>query len=424
MSPPAILVRDLSKTYSPGLQGGYRTFRQALVSAAAAPWRRSSGRASPQQPRWALSDVSFEVPRGQILGIIGPNGAGKSTLLKVLSRVTPPTAGRVETRGRVGGLLEIGTGFHPELTGRENVFLNGVILGLSVTEVRERLDAIVDFSGLEDRLDEPVKHYSSGMQMRLAFAVAAELRPEILLLDEVLAVGDAEFQQKCIGRMEGVTREGRTVLLVSHGLGAVQSLCQRVLLLDAGRIAADGPPGEVIASYLGACQDGPSSQVIMDADIVRGSGKIRPVRVRLANAIADRFCTYWRQALDLELELDVLEPVRDVSLGAGIRLPDSTWVFCLHHDDGGASRWTFERGRYICRFRIQHDLQPGSYRLALGAHAQHYSNTLYHTEPVIVRVLDASLEGEQPRIYNPGIVGARGEWQAPVRTGEDALFHA
>ena len=200
---------------------------------------------------WALNDINFEIKRGEAVGIIGRNGAGKSTLLKILSRITEPTKGRFEIFGRVSSLLEVGTGFHPELTGRENVYLNGTILGMKRREVKAKFDEIVAFSGVEKFIDTPVKHYSSGMQVRLAFAVAAHLEPEILIIDEVLAVGDAEFQKKCLGKMEDVTGEGRTVLFVSHDMNAIQRLCTHGILLKAGGVEQDGFSTEVVDYYLG-----------------------------------------------------------------------------------------------------------------------------------------------------------------------------
>ncbi|MCL4768131.1 MAG: ATP-binding cassette domain-containing protein [Hyphomicrobiaceae bacterium] len=199
---------------------------------------------------WALKDVSFEIRRGEVVGIIGRNGAGKSTLLKILSRITEPSAGRVEIRGRVASLLEVGTGFHPELTGRENIYLNGAILGMTRAEIRRKFDEIVDFAGVEKFLDTPVKRYSSGMYVRLAFAVAAHLEPEILVVDEVLAVGDAEFQRKCLGKMGEVARGGRTVLFVSHNMGAVASLCQRAILLNRGTLHTQGDVSPVLSAYI------------------------------------------------------------------------------------------------------------------------------------------------------------------------------
>jgi lipopolysaccharide transport system ATP-binding protein len=202
---------------------------------------------------WALRDVSFEVKRGEVVGIIGRNGAGKSTLLKILSRITEPTEGRVKILGRVASLLEVGTGFHPELTGRENIFVNGAILGMSRAEIQKKFDEIVDFSGVERFLDTPVKRYSSGMHVRLAFAVAAHLEPEILIIDEVLAVGDGEFQKRCLGKMNEVARSGRTVLFVSHNMLAARNLCSRVIVLASGRVLDDGAPAKSTVTYLKAC---------------------------------------------------------------------------------------------------------------------------------------------------------------------------
>jgi lipopolysaccharide transport system ATP-binding protein len=244
-----IKAEGLAKQYRLGEhQAAYGTLRESLTHAG----RRLVGRehrAGAEQV-WALRDVTFDVQQGEVLGIVGRNGAGKSTLLKVLTRITTPTAGRVEIRGRVGSLLEVGTGFHPELTGRENIYLNGAILGMKRREIDSRFDAIVEFSGVERFMDTPVKRYSSGMYVRLAFAVAAHLEPEILLVDEVLAVGDAEFQRRCLGRMEELGSSGRTVIFVSHQLSAVAQLCDRALQIETGRVVGDGPPAEVIARYL------------------------------------------------------------------------------------------------------------------------------------------------------------------------------
>jgi len=247
-SDPVIAAEGVSKRYRLGERESYRALRDVLAGAFAAPWRHRARPATSEL--WALDDVSFTLGRGEVLGLIGANGAGKSTLLKVLSRITEPTRGRIVLRGRVGSLLEVGTGFHPELTGRENIMLNGTILGMRRAEIVRRFDEIVEFSGVEKFLDTPVKRYSSGMQVRLAFAVAAHLEPEILLVDEVLAVGDAEFQQKCLGKMRDVTREGRTVVFVSHNLAAVRSLCPRALVLRSGRLAFDGPTDEAVHQYL------------------------------------------------------------------------------------------------------------------------------------------------------------------------------
>lgn len=250
---PVIRVENLSKEYALGKREvGKDSFREMLADALLAPFRRLrrlGGNPPPQERFWALKDVSFEVEQGDVVGIIGKNGAGKSTLLKILSEVTEPTTGRVELSGRIGSLLEVGTGFHPELTGRENVFLNGAILGMSRAEIQKKFDGIVAFADMEKFIDTPVKHYSSGMYVRLGFAVAAHLEPEILIVDEVLAVGDIQFQKRCLGKMEEVASAGRTILLVSHSMPTILSLGKRCILLTEGRVEADGPPAEVIGRY-------------------------------------------------------------------------------------------------------------------------------------------------------------------------------
>ncbi|MFC4677501.1 ABC transporter ATP-binding protein [Desulfovibrio legallii] len=249
---PIISVEGLGKSYTIRHEGQtrYKSLREELFKL---PQRLLQRRCQNQEEFWALKDVSFDVMPGDRVGIIGRNGAGKSTLLKLLSRITEPTTGRITLRGRVASLLEVGTGFHPELTGRENIFLNGAILGMSRAEVRRKFDEIVDFAGVEKFLDTPVKRYSSGMYVRLAFAVAAHLEPEILIVDEVLAVGDAEFQKKCLGKMEEVGKEGRTVLFVSHNMGAIQQLCSRALMLQHGSLANDSTDiAKNISVYLGS----------------------------------------------------------------------------------------------------------------------------------------------------------------------------
>jgi len=252
VSTPIIEVRDLSKVYRLGTIGA-TTLREGIHRS----WSRLRGHPEPDAREfWALRDVSFEVQPGEIVGIIGRNGAGKSTLLKILSRITEPTSGRAHIRGRVASLLEVGTGFHPDLTGRENVYLNGAILGMTRAEIRRKFDEIVAFAEVEKFLDTPVKRYSSGMYVRLAFAVAAHLEPEILIVDEVLSVGDAEFQRKCLGKMQEVSKGGRTVLFVSHQLGAVRQLCQRALLITAGCLVLDDLPARVIENYLNQAVDG------------------------------------------------------------------------------------------------------------------------------------------------------------------------
>jgi lipopolysaccharide transport system ATP-binding protein len=248
MSESVIHVEGLGKRYRVGERERYSALRDVLARAFTAPFRRGPRRGPPDY-LWALRDVSFDITQGEVVGLIGRNGAGKTTLLKLLSRITRPTSGFAEVRGRVGSLLEVGTGFHPELTGRENIYLSGAILGMSKREIDRKQEAIVAFSGVERYLDTPLKYFSTGMQMRLAFAVAAHLEPEILLVDEVLAVGDLEFQKKCMGKMQEVSRSGRTIVFVSHQMNQIRRLCERVLWIDAGQIRESGPTGEIAAKY-------------------------------------------------------------------------------------------------------------------------------------------------------------------------------
>ena len=258
---PIVKVEGISKRFriqpreSPSVR--YATLRESLVKAARRPFERNHGNGTGNATLWALKDATFEVMPGEVMGIVGPNGAGKSTLLKILSRIIEPTSGRVELYGRVASLLEVGTGFHPDLSGRENVYLNGAILGMKRREIESKFDEIVAFAEVEKFIDTAVKHYSSGMYLRLAFAVTAHLDPEVLIVDEVLAVGDANFQRKCLKKMDDVTRNGRTVLLVTHSLGMVNQLCQRALLLNGGRIEKNGTAQEVVDYYDAMCNAQP-----------------------------------------------------------------------------------------------------------------------------------------------------------------------
>ena len=259
MSDVVIRAEGLGKKFvighaATGQRGGYQTLRESVTHRLKGLFRPKGSAPATTEEFWALKDINFEIKRGEAVGIIGRNGAGKSTLLKVLSRITEPTEGRVTIKGRVASLLEVGTGFHAELTGRENIFLNGAILGMTRAEIRKKFDEIVDFAGVERFVDTPVKRYSSGMYVRLAFSVASQLEPEILVIDEVLAVGDSEFQNKCLGKMEDVTKTGRTVLFVSHNLSAVQSLCSQGIVLDRGSLCLKGPLQDAIPYYMQSSQ--------------------------------------------------------------------------------------------------------------------------------------------------------------------------
>src|SRR5437763_16655844 len=275
MSDAIITVENLGKKYSLRHQRNerYTALRDVIAEKALGFFKNlksGNGVSVSKEDFWALKDVSFEVQRGEVVGIIGRNGAGKSTLLKILSRITEPTEGRVRIKGRVASLLEVGTGFHPELTGRENIFLNGSILGMTKAEIKSKFDEIVAFAETEKFLDTPVKRYSSGMYVRLAFAVAAHLEPEILIVDEVLAVGDAQFQQKCLGKMEEVSKGGRTVLFVSHHLPSIQRLCSHGVYLQAGAISVAGTAHKAIESYLSSSQlgtDGNRQIAVRDGEV-------------------------------------------------------------------------------------------------------------------------------------------------------------
>ena len=313
-----IRVHELGKQYRiGGRQAGYRTLRDTVMDAFCAPFRRGAGQkplvsgatSDADETFWALKDVSFDITRGEVVGIIGRNGAGKSTLLKILSEITEPTEGRVEIHGRVASLLEVGTGFHPELSGRENVYLNGAILGMKRAEIQRKFDEIVAFAEVEKFIDTAVKHYSSGMYLRLAFAVAAHLEQEILIVDEVLAVGDAAFQKKCLSKMAGVAKEGRTVLFVSHNMPSITRLCQRAIHIDEGRVAREGNPHQVVKAYLNSGLGTTASREWQDGEKMPGGevARLRAVRVRTE----DGHCTDAidiRKAVCLEMEYEVMKP--------------------------------------------------------------------------------------------------------------------
>ena len=318
MSDLAIRIQNLSKEYHIGRkQEGYKTLRDTLSGAVgsmcrqtAKLWRgQATGAAELDKTIWALKDVSFEVKHGEVVGIIGRNGAGKSTLLKILTRITEPTEGRAKIIGRVGSLLEVGIGFHPELTGRENIYLNGAILGMKKAEIDWKFDAVIAFSEVEKFLDTPVKRYSSGMAVRLAFAIAAHLDPEVLLVDEVLAVGDVSFQKKCLDKMEDVGQQGRTVLFVSHNMPAVARICERVILLDGGHVVQDGPSHQVISAYLHSGLGTTAAREWHDAEQAPGNDivRLRAVRVRAEDGrISDTVDI--RKPVITEMEYEVLKP--------------------------------------------------------------------------------------------------------------------
>ena len=358
MTDIAIRTHKISKQYHiGGPKEGYTTLRDSIMSTLMTPIRRTrklmqgqaTGAAELDEQFWALNEISFEVKYGEVVGIIGRNGAGKSTLLKILSRITEPTAGYADVYGRVGSLLEVGTGFHPELTGRENVYLNGAILGMTKGEIDRKFDEIVDFSEIEKFIDTPVKHYSSGMQMRLAFAVAAHLEPEILVIDEVLSVGDAAFQKKCLNKMEDIEGQGRTVLFVSHNMPAVTRLCERTILLDQGQILKDGPSAEVVGVYLNSglgmtairewenLPDAPGDDVV----------KLRGVRICTEEKeVKDAMDI--RRPIGLEMTFDVLQSGYVMYPYYNVVNEEGQRVFSVIDQDPYWRDRPREKGRYVC----------------------------------------------------------------------------
>jgi lipopolysaccharide transport system ATP-binding protein len=366
MSGVAIQVEELGKQYRVGHAHGPRTLREDLVDLARIPLRRAKRRASFEDDTvWALRDVSLEVQQGEVVGIIGGNGAGKSTLLKILSRIVAPTEGWARIEGRVGSLLEAGTGFHSELTGRENVYMSGAILGMRRAEIARKFDEIVAFADIGPFLDTPVKRYSSGMQVRLAFSVAAHLEPDTLIVDEVLAVGDAEFQKKCLGRMQDVSRsDGRTVLFVSHNMDAVQRLCARAILLERGRVVASGPTGGVVAQYL-ARVDAPSSAgawIDLSSIDRMGTGVARVVRARYRSDLdAAGGQPYPDGPLTITLAIQVTAPCTIASLA--VSLSDMHGTKLVNAD-------TIALGRTL-------RLEPGEHQIALRIAELHLNPGVY-----------------------------------------------
>lgn len=395
MTDLAIRVERLGKRYRIGrAQKAYHTLRDALAEAAGKParaiaslWRREQQRGADAETIWALQDVSFEIRQGEVIGIIGRNGAGKSTLLKILSRITDPTEGEVVLHRRIGSLLEVGTGFHPELSGRDNVYLNGAILGMQRSEIRRKFDEIVAFAEVEKFIDTPVKHYSSGMYLRLAFAVAAHLEPEILLVDEVLAVGDIAFQSKCLGKMKDVSEAGRTVVFVSHNMSAIQRLCPRALVLHEGRIHFDGASGEAIKAYL--------SLGLNERSEYRQAGDPgKPMNLRRV-WVADqtgrpaaevRFDEDW----SINIEYEVNRQVRGHAVWTLLRTIDDVPVLCTADSDADESmlgeRQTGYR-RAAIRFPAKM-VNSGRYYLVTGITAYPSLMNLDRVEAVQFTILD------------------------------------
>lgn len=330
---------------------------------------------------WALKDVNFIIQQGEAVGIIGRNGAGKSTLLKILSQVTAPTTGFVKIKGRMASLLEVGTGFHAELTGRENVYLNGAIMGMTRADVQRKFDEIVAFSGVEKFIDTPVKRYSSGMYVRLAFAVAAHLEPEILVVDEVLAVGDVEFQKKCLGKMGDVASEGRTILFVSHNMGAISRLCSRAITLQFGRVVNDGPAQETIESYYESLCDvdiaGTGGERSVDSDMGFVGWSIgQPV------GSVNRYTQYPQQSCDLYFVLEVKVPIQQAYFGITIYSQDGQLIWSMRSKDREQSHVDLMPGKHEIAFKLPSlPLKQGQYRLVVSANTEIKQHDLWEVVP-------------------------------------------
>jgi lipopolysaccharide transport system ATP-binding protein len=430
MTDTAIKVENLGKRYRTGQYVGsgasYMTLRESLTNAVSAPFRRLkhiSQSASPnpqsEDPQgvspdsrfiWALRDVSFKVRRGEVLGIIGRNGAGKSTLLKILTRITEPTEGRAELQGRVGSLLEVGTGFHPELTGRENIYLSGTILGMSRREVDLKFDEIVDFSGVESYIDTPVKRYSSGMRVRLGFAVAAHLEPEILLIDEVLAVGDAAFQKKCLGKMGDVAKEGRTVLFVSHNMGAITRLCERSILLSQGVAVFDGESDVAVRAYLMDAtssatrsvhfEDDPSLPIVIRQVAVTTPGKTDNEPLDIADP------------LYVEIQYHVRQNVRGTSLSFALKRDG---IVLFRSWDIDVDQGVFElreAGDYISQLALpQGLLAPGMYSLYIAASRPGVGLITTHDGCLMFELEDYSHDGSHSSYSRGGLLIMPLRWE-------------
>ena len=365
MDKPIIEVRNIGKKYDINhARGGYVSLRDVVANVFKAPFSFLKSKAKQvaglekKEEFWALKNVSFSVNRGEVVGIIGANGAGKSTLLKILSQITPPTEGEIILRGRVGSLLEVGTGFHPELSGRENIFLNGAILGMKKAEIEKKFDQIVEFAGIQKFLDTRVKHYSSGMYVRLAFSVAAHMEPDILLVDEVLAVGDAEFQKKCLGKMDEITREeGRTILFVSHNMGAIRQLCGKTLVLNKGSVVNFTETEKAINTYVNKIR---SEKIIIPHKNTNREGfKIK--KIEFKNDTNKSWVVECFEKIKLEVLMEIPENMSGFRFGLGINSLSGERIFTVHSEEK-----SLEKGEYLIDIELENRLVPGCYELSLG----------------------------------------------------------
>jgi lipopolysaccharide transport system ATP-binding protein len=404
---PILEIQHLSKKYKiQHLAGGYLSLREKLLGGF-----RSSKKIA--EDFWALSDVSFDIQAGESIGIIGRNGAGKSTLLKILSKITPPTQGRIVTRGRVASLLEVGTGFHPELTGRENIFFNGSLLGMKRREIQEKFDEIIDFSGTEKFLDTPLKHYSSGMQLRLAFSVAAFLEPEILIIDEVLAVGDAEFQKKCLGKMEDVSKSGRTILFVSHNMISLKVLCSRGILLDRGSKRFDGNMDDAIRLYLSSGTKEKLNSRISDNALHTGTGVIRVKSIDITDD-DDNKILHTGNTIQFKLFYEIIDNDFDfTSCHVGMLIYDQNQTVLVSHTNRligiQFKDQDFKNGGTIIFTIRDFPLNKGTYSLSYNIVDQ--NSYLDSMENAIEFEIEEGLIFNYQKPNSGGILAINGSWQ-------------
>jgi lipopolysaccharide transport system ATP-binding protein len=362
---------------------------------------------------WALRDVSFQLQQGEVVGVIGRNGAGKSTLLKILSRITRPTTGAVEIVGRVGSLLEVGTGFHPELTGRENIFLNGAIIGMLRREIQAKFDEIVAFAEVERFLDTPVKYYSSGMYMRLAFAVAAHLEPDVLIVDEVLAVGDAAFQKKCMGKMSDVTSRGNTVLFVSHNMGAVSRLCQHAIWLDNGNLVDMGPTGAIVPRYLLENTSENGQCAWPEGTALAGVRELKFHGATLRNAAGEIAANIdVRLPFTLTIDYRIHERLGQCRVGFMLNTPDGTVLFEAYDSDQPENQGRREIGTYSIRCEIPGNLLlPGRYTLSLVAGSPGYKPLVYEEHAMSIMLEDTGAVGSEMQVERIGVFRPKLKWE-------------
>lgn len=416
-SKPIIEIKNLGKKYNITHQkGGYVSLRDVFMNVLKRPFsflktkaKRVAGMETKEE-FWALRNVNLEVNEGEIVGIIGHNGAGKSTLLKILTGITPPTEGEIIMRGKVASLLEVGTGFHPELTGRENIFLNGAILGMTKKEIARKFDEIVAFAGIEKFLDTPVKYYSSGMYVRLAFSVAAHMEFDILLVDEVLAVGDVEFQKKSLDKMnEIIQHPNRAVFFVSHNMAAIQSLCSKCVLMEKGQIKMTGAPKTVIDHYFASK---PSMATIKLIDTHQSDPSFKILSFELLNAINNSFSLPWNKSISLKIRIEIKEKIDNLSFAIGCLTLANTLVFIARNTDKSDAVFNFDKpGTYEISAEINHTLRDGKYYVELGVTKN--SRTIYFNSTQAI--LEINTDSQEKYIKeNRGVMNCNSVWKKNI----------